>query len=418
MSHNQSDNEDTRMSLSDPESIKENPEEARELSGNEDGEEDEGKRVDPATSKKRITRREIPTLNPARLKGPKGVATIEKYFEGFKFHGKGHEKADLDRVMKRLEHWAHRLFPKYEFDDFLEKVEHLGTKRELQTYLTKYRKDMLTDDQAMEVEDEQMGEERARSPEPADEFDMLIAEQIERTKQVSSHLGKESPRVMEESDEEVKRRTEANRKMAMERRLAKMRERERVEAEKEASEVDGESQGFISQKTGETEGNTQETAALGEDVDEEEEMRKRIARNRQLAIERRLARMKQKLVEDTQNPLENVESSGPPDVESKKTAEVSHELGGTQHDYEASEDVGEVEVDGDKMELGKEMTGEVEKEVSMNEESLDTSKISTASSSGLTQTTASKKLLTEEELDKEIGAVVNMFVKGNRSSLQ
>ena len=38
---------------------------------------------------------------------------------------------DLDRVMKRLEHWGHRLFPKLDFDDFLERLEKLGTKKKV-----------------------------------------------------------------------------------------------------------------------------------------------------------------------------------------------------------------------------------------------------------------------------------------------
>ncbi|XP_015112679.1 TIMELESS-interacting protein [Diachasma alloeum] len=420
MSQDQSDHEATRMSLSDPEENKEPPESTKENpEENEEGEDGEGRRIDPSTSKKKIIRREIPKLNPARLKGPKGVATIEEYFEGFKFHGKGHEKADLERVMKRLEHWAHRLFPKYQFDDFLEKAEALGSKKELQTYLTKYRKDMLSVDQVMEEENEEVGEGREKSPEPVDEFDMLIAEQIERTKQVSSQLGKESPGVRAELDEEEWRRAEANRKLAMERKLARMRERERVEAGGETTGVDEESEGVVPQGAEERAENVQEASAPVEDVDEKEETKKRSERNRQAAMERKLARMKQK-VEETQNPEGNAELSGAPEPGGKRGEVASDEHGGTERDG-GSEDVGEVGEDrgGDKMELDEEkQTGEVEKEVSRDEEGLHTPKISNVSSSGLNKTNTSKKLLTDEELDKEIGAAVDMFIKGNRSSLK
>ena len=34
--------------------------------------------------------------------------------------------------MSRLEHWAHRLFPKLTFDDFVERLEKLGVKKEIQ----------------------------------------------------------------------------------------------------------------------------------------------------------------------------------------------------------------------------------------------------------------------------------------------
>jgi len=33
--------------------------------------------------------------------------------------------------MSRLEHWAHRLFPKLSFDDFIERLEKLGSKKEI-----------------------------------------------------------------------------------------------------------------------------------------------------------------------------------------------------------------------------------------------------------------------------------------------
>jgi TIMELESS-interacting protein len=34
--------------------------------------------------------------------------------------------------MRYLEHWAHRLFPMMPFDEVLERIEKLGTKKEVQ----------------------------------------------------------------------------------------------------------------------------------------------------------------------------------------------------------------------------------------------------------------------------------------------
>lgn len=31
-----------------------------------------------------------------------------------------------------MEHWAHRLFPKLQFEDFIDRVEYLGNKKEVQ----------------------------------------------------------------------------------------------------------------------------------------------------------------------------------------------------------------------------------------------------------------------------------------------
>lgn len=39
---------------------------------------------------------------------------------------------DLGIVMRYLEHWTHRLFPKMPFDEVLERIEKLGTKKEVQ----------------------------------------------------------------------------------------------------------------------------------------------------------------------------------------------------------------------------------------------------------------------------------------------
>lgn len=53
-------------------------------------------------------KRKIPTLNVERLKGPRGIVAVDDFFRSMKFKGKGYEKQDLDDVLKRLEHWAHR----------------------------------------------------------------------------------------------------------------------------------------------------------------------------------------------------------------------------------------------------------------------------------------------------------------------
>lgn len=53
-------------------------------------------------------KRKVPTLNVERLKGQRGIIAVEDFYKDMKFKGKGYEKQDLDEVMKRLEHWAHR----------------------------------------------------------------------------------------------------------------------------------------------------------------------------------------------------------------------------------------------------------------------------------------------------------------------
>lgn len=149
-----SDDERGRDSDSDNEAKKPaSDNEAGEAAPNNENKDDPDKKDDPP--KKKRVKREV--LNTARLKGPRGVHTIEKLFEGFKYKGKGHEKEDLDRVMKRMEYWAFRLYPKLDFDDFIDKVESLSNKKDLLPFLKKYRYGMLTEDD--EIRPENMAEE-------------------------------------------------------------------------------------------------------------------------------------------------------------------------------------------------------------------------------------------------------------------
>lgn len=39
---------------------------------------------------------------------------------------------DLKTLIRHMEHWAHRLFPKLQFEDFIDRVEYLGNKKEVQ----------------------------------------------------------------------------------------------------------------------------------------------------------------------------------------------------------------------------------------------------------------------------------------------
>ncbi|XP_015598136.1 protein TIPIN homolog [Cephus cinctus] len=213
------------------------------------------RRIDPS-AKPRTVRNPQPKLNTELLKGPKGVHTIEKYFEGFKYNGKGHEKHDLNRIMKRLEHWAHRLYPRLQFDDFLEKVAILEKKKDLQVHVKKYRLDMLVENDDIIQEEMDVDDSEQINDAPVDEFDLLLAEQIAKQKQtvvdeqatmdtsMSKHNTSASgdpifntstvsntprkdvlPSKNSTLSEEMKQRIERNRQLAIERRSARMKMR-------------------------------------------------------------------------------------------------------------------------------------------------------------------------------------------------
>ncbi|XP_047539335.1 uncharacterized protein LOC125072705 [Vanessa atalanta] len=206
-----------------------------ENSEKEDEAEEDKRRVDPTTTKsRRVIKNPRFVLNPARLMGPRGIQVIPDHFKDFKFKGKGHEKEDLDLVLKKLEHWAYRLYPKFQFEDCLKKIETLGKKRPVMVHLHKIRTDQYLTEETV-VQKDSSDEEAP----PEDEFDKLLQQQIElarstpapgSVKKVPISPIKEnrslimpkatsSPSISEEQRERMLK----NRKLAEEKRLARLK---------------------------------------------------------------------------------------------------------------------------------------------------------------------------------------------------
>lgn len=155
-----------------------------ENDGNNSDAKDEGtsKTVDP---KRRTIRKPQFRLNVERLiDRDRGVHTLEKYYQGIKYRGKGFETEDLDNVLKRMEHWAHRLYPKFNFKDFLATTEQVGKKKQLQTHMNRYRQGMLELNNKPVAEDEP--EEMEIVDQPFDDIDELLGQQIEKYKTAPS----------------------------------------------------------------------------------------------------------------------------------------------------------------------------------------------------------------------------------------
>ncbi len=118
-----------------------------------------------------------PKLDPDRISGPRGIAVLQDIFKDFKpkglsplsflFHrlfsfskehfrlGKGFEFDDLDLVLKRMEHWAHRLYPKLPFEDVTDRIADLGKKQAVKTYLKRLRLGMVTEVAKINEEDDE-----------------------------------------------------------------------------------------------------------------------------------------------------------------------------------------------------------------------------------------------------------------------
>ncbi|XP_063834214.1 uncharacterized protein LOC135083405 [Ostrinia nubilalis] len=203
----------------------------------EDEAEEDKRRVDPTQAKaKRIVKNPRFILNPARLTGPRGIQVIPDHFKDFKFKGKGHEKEDLDMVLKKLEHWAYRLYPKFGFHDCLKKIETLGKKKAVMVHLHKIRSDQITSEEPVTQQDS--SDDEGGAPQEEDEFDKLLQQQIDiaratpapasarkapQTPSVDRSLmmpkATSSPSISDEQRERMLR----NRRLAEERRLAKLK---------------------------------------------------------------------------------------------------------------------------------------------------------------------------------------------------
>lgn len=162
-----------------------------------DGDQDEAvKKVELNPKARRSVRVVRCMLNEARLTNlEKGVSTLEKHYLNIKFQGKGfvkkyktlifyltikffrREKEDLDNVLKRMEHWANRLYPRFNLDDCLTKIDQLGKKKLVQRHMSQYRINMLEPVVSLE-EPTSDKENNNQDDEPIDEYEDLINQQI------------------------------------------------------------------------------------------------------------------------------------------------------------------------------------------------------------------------------------------------
>ncbi|XP_074649811.1 uncharacterized protein LOC141905014 isoform X2 [Tubulanus polymorphus] len=128
---------------------------------------------------KKVIRKPMPKLDADRLTGERGIPVISSIFENVKFKGKGYERDDLNLVMRKMEHWAHRLFPKMPFDEVIERAERLGAKKQVQTVVKKIRLDMpLLDNDFVDNGNNEGGDnEENENEEPVDPFDEILPQE-------------------------------------------------------------------------------------------------------------------------------------------------------------------------------------------------------------------------------------------------
>ncbi|XP_030886287.1 TIMELESS-interacting protein-like [Leptonychotes weddellii] len=112
-----------------------------------------------------------------------------------------------------MEHWAHRLFPKLQFEDFIDTVEYLGSKKEVQTCLKQIRLDLPILHENFISNNDEEGENHGHNV-TATQSDPFLTNSLK-----SEYFASESGRSLTEQQQQ---RIERNKQLALERRQAKL----------------------------------------------------------------------------------------------------------------------------------------------------------------------------------------------------
>ncbi|KIK57768.1 hypothetical protein GYMLUDRAFT_45958 [Collybiopsis luxurians FD-317 M1] len=84
-------------------------------------------------------RRKPMRLDEARLVGPTGFPQLIEDTKHFKIKGKGHEVTDLNRLLQIYQYWTHRMYPKSQFKDTVDRVEKLCHSKLMHNKLSMWR---------------------------------------------------------------------------------------------------------------------------------------------------------------------------------------------------------------------------------------------------------------------------------------
>merc|ERR1712050_704587 len=86
-------------------------------------------------------------LNKRLLTGNKGLVKYLSYFKGMELSKeKDSEYKNLTTLMARLERWTHQLYPKWQLDTTLAKIEKLGKKSMVKNTINRIRTNEVTDE--------------------------------------------------------------------------------------------------------------------------------------------------------------------------------------------------------------------------------------------------------------------------------
>ncbi|KAK9479445.1 replication fork protection component Swi3-domain-containing protein [Lipomyces japonicus] len=110
-------------------------------------------------------RKAVAKLDVERLLSVDGLLDLRVRAQRMRFKGKGHEYKDLGRLLECYQLWAHNLFPKAKFADFLQTTERLGRTGRMKIarngYIDEYRPKRTYDAESNDSNDDSDDIDRA-----------------------------------------------------------------------------------------------------------------------------------------------------------------------------------------------------------------------------------------------------------------
>ncbi|KAK1262379.1 hypothetical protein QJS04_geneDACA019574 [Acorus gramineus] len=183
-------------------------------------------------AKKPSLPRTRPKLTPEILLSDDGLGYVLRHFpRAFKYHGRGHEVSDLGNLIGLYQQWHSQLLPYYSFDQFVQKVEQVGTTKHVKMCIRELRERVARGGDPTKLHEPPVEHVEPDWQEPCQPSQTTAIPDVhpeqmpveEQTMQVTSISGSgDAPKVQKITDEQ-RARMEANRLKALERAAARAR---------------------------------------------------------------------------------------------------------------------------------------------------------------------------------------------------
>jgi len=170
-------------------------------------------------------------LNERLLCGPKGLVKYLSHFKGMKLSSeKDSEYKNLQVLMSRLERWTHQLYPKWQLDTSLAKIESMGNKGLVKNTIRRIRTNEVLDEldgmgmpkedvtRRGEDDDDNDDDPFNDAPIPEDLFDQVTKNPVSTGEKRAASSVEGQPPPKKQITDEQRARMEANRARALEKK--------------------------------------------------------------------------------------------------------------------------------------------------------------------------------------------------------